>query len=177
MQFKKEIRDQLAEQKASNFEEFGIVPNVADAGRPGTGYYDKAGKFVVYGPHHLGAGYVGPAGPAGYHHGFDGRDRGAKGGYPHGGYGGYGGYHGGQFGHHGYGHGGYGGHGYGHGMPGHPGHWGGAHPGYGGFGYPGGHHPGFLPGDHEAAAYGRKYAVSPVRLYGSPSAASRKARR
>jgi len=56
MIFKKEIRDQLAEQKASNFEEFGIVPNVADAGRPGTGYYDKAGKFVVYGPHHLGAG-------------------------------------------------------------------------------------------------------------------------
>ena len=145
MAFKKEIRDQLAEQKASNFQEFGIVPNVADAGRPGTGYYDKNGKFVIYGPHHLGAGYVGPAAPwAGY----GGRHPGARGGY------------GGV----GYGHGGHPGYG-------HPGAWG--HPGYAGaYAHPG--HPGFPPGDLDGAAYARRYAASPVRLYGSPARTSRR---
>ena len=147
------------------------MPNHADAGTPGTGYYDKKGKFVVYGPHHLGAGYVGPVGPAGHPY-YHGRHAGSptRGGYPHAGYGGAypnGGY-GGYPGH------GYGGHGYG--PQGHPGHWAGGHPGYGGFGYPG-PHSGYLPGDLEAGAYGRKYAASPVRLYGSPSASSRASRK
>ena len=153
------MRDELAEQRAKNWEEFGIAPNVGDVGKPGTGAYDKDGKFVVFGPHHLGAGYPGPGGlPYGHpHHPY--------GGYPYAGAWPHGARYAGR------------GHPYAH--PYHYAH----HPAaYGHLGHldpyyhPGaGYHPGYLPGDlrdpalDKAAVHPRRYAISPVRLYGSPS--------